>query len=68
MITRDVNGNIVIISRHADAEAHLQRLKSILSLVQQRSSDFTDADCIYHALDLMEDMLPDEEQMQKALK
>lgn len=64
----DKDGNTVIISNKVMADAHLMRMKSLINLVQQRHPDYTDSDTVYHALDLLEDMLPDEKQMQKALK
>ena len=68
MITTDKEGNIIVKSSYARTELHLQRIKAILNLVQQRSTEFNDADTVYHALDLVEEMLPSEEQMAKALK
>lgn len=68
MITIDEKGNMVVISKYATPDMHLQRMKSLINLVQQRDTDFTDSETVYHALDLLEEMLPDELQMAKALK
>lgn len=68
MIGIDDEGNIIIVHNRVTADLHLQRIKALINLVQQRSPDYTDTDTVYHALDLVEDMLPNEQQMRKALK
>lgn len=66
MIGIDDEGNIIIVHNSVTADLHLQRMKALINLVQQRHPDYTDPDTVYHALDLVEDMLPNEKQMQKA--
>jgi len=67
MIAKDENGKIVITSSSDYAECHLERIKAILSLCKERHEDYTDKNTVYHALDLVEDMLPDEIQLKKGI-
>jgi|GEM_PF-4540725 len=48
-------------------EAHYLRISALIELIQQRHEDFTNSEPVFHALDLLEDMLPEEAQWKELL-
>lgn len=47
------------------ADEYLVRIRSLIRLVKCQNDDMLSIDDIYYILDLIEDMLPDEEQAEK---
>ena len=63
MVTFGDNRNHFTIEAFGDYSIYRQKMVAILNLVARQPQDTIDSDDTYHALMLLEDMLPTEEQL-----
>ena len=68
MIKIGENGELLISSTRMDGEEWLMRVRSIIRLIQGVNEETVNPEVIYHALSLLEDMMPDEESAKQMFK
>lgn len=59
------NDKEFIITAKGDSGEYIATMRAIINLVKQRNKDFSEDEEIYYAMSLLEDMLPDEKQLDK---
>lgn len=63
------NGNSeFIITAKGDTAEYLATMRAILRLIATRDTDYDNKDAVYFALSLVEEMLPDEHQLNELKK